>query len=110
MIVVFGSTLITACASSGHHRRPRALGFAGAGLAVAGTGVWVAGERQSDPGAIPAIGLGMVAVGIIAMVAAGGWIAADVACNVDPDCEDTEECREIPAPPGGIPYKQCVAR
>jgi hypothetical protein len=52
----------------------------------------------------------MVAAGIIAMVVAGGWIAAEVSCQVDPDCEDTEECREIPAPPGGIPYKQCVAR
>ena len=93
-----------------HHRRPRALGFAGAATAIAGTGVWIVGERRSDPGQIPAIGLGLVAAGIVAMVAAGGWIAAEVSCQVDPDCEDTEECREIPAPPGGIPYKQCVSR
>ena len=52
----------------------------------------------------------MVAVGIAAMVAAGGWIAAQVSCQADPDCEGSEECREIPAPPGGIPYKQCMPR
>lgn len=101
---------VTGCAMTSHHRRPRALGFAGAATAIAGTGVWIVGERQSDPGQIPAIGLGLVAAGIVAMVAAGGWIAAEVSCQVDPDCEDTEECREIPAPPGGIPYKQCVSR
>lgn len=109
--VVAAVVLLTfgACATS-HHRRPRALGFAGATAALAGSGVWIVGERRSDPGPLPAIGLGMVAVGIVAMVAAGGWMAAQVACQVDPDCEDTEECREIPAPAGGIPYKQCMSR
>jgi hypothetical protein len=100
---------LVGCATS-HHRRPRTLGFLGAATSLVGTGVWVVGERQDSPGTIPAVGLGMVAVGIVAIVAAGGWIAAEVSCQVDPDCEDTEECREIPAPPGGIPYKQCVAR
>jgi hypothetical protein len=97
------------CVAS-HHRRPRALAFAGAAVALGGTGVWVAGEQRSDPGHLPAIGLGVVAVGVAAMIAAGGWIAAQVACQSDPDCEDSEECHEIPAPPGGIPYKQCVPR
>lgn len=117
---VFASTRILAallllsvtfggCATS-HHRRPRALGFAGAAAAVVGSGIWVVGEQRDQPGAIPAVGLGVVAAGIIAMVAAGGWIAAQVACQADPDCDDSEECREIPAPPGGVPYKQCMAR
>lgn len=97
------------CATS-HHRRPRALGFAGASAAVVGSGIWVVGEQRAQPGIIPAIGLGVVAAGIIAMVAAGAWIAAEVSCQADPDCEETEECREIPAPPGGIPYKQCMLR
>jgi hypothetical protein len=51
-----------------------------------------------------------VAAGLVAIVVAGGWMAAKVACNVDPDCDENELCREIPAPPGGIPYKQCMAR
>jgi hypothetical protein len=97
------------CATS-NHRRPRRLALAGAALAVAGTGAWVMGERRSDPGSLPAVGIGAVAVGIVAMVAAGGWLAVQVACRADPDCEDSEECREIPAPPGGVPYKQCMQR
>ncbi|MEP6653727.1 MAG: hypothetical protein ABJA82_10230 [Myxococcales bacterium] len=109
MVILACATSVVGCATS-HHRRPRMLAFAGAATSLVGTGVWVVGERQNTPGNIPAVGLGMVAVGIIAMVAAGGWIAAEVSCQVDPDCEDTEECREIPAPPGGIPYKQCVTR
>jgi hypothetical protein len=97
------------CATS-HHRRPRTLGFVGAGTAIAGSGLWVVGQQRADPGDIPTIGLGVVAAGIVAMVVAGGWIAAEVACQADPDCEDSEECREIPAPPGGVPYKQCMPR
>ena len=30
--------------------------------------------------------------------------------DVYPDCPDEEQCREVPAPPGGIPYKQCIPR
>ena len=49
-------------------------------------------------------------LGLAATVIAGGWMAVDVACNVDPDCDEEEQCREIPAPPGGVPYRQCMAR
>lgn len=108
-VVILMAATLGACATS-HHRRPRALGFAGAAAALGGSGLWVVGERRTDPGHLPAIGLGVVAAGILAMVAAGGWIASEVSCQVDPDCDDTEECREIPAPPGGVPYKQCVSR
>ena len=51
-----------------------------------------------------------VVVGLAAIVAAGGWMAASVACEADPDCPEEEQCREVPAPPGGIPYKQCIPR
>jgi len=51
-----------------------------------------------------------VLAGLAAIVVAGGWIAASVACEVDPDCADEEQCRAVPAPPGGIPYKQCIPR
>jgi len=51
-----------------------------------------------------------VAAGLVAIVAAGGWIALAVSCDADPDCDEEEQCREIPAPPGGVPYKQCMPR
>ena len=41
---------------------------------------------------------------------AGGWMAARRRCEADPDCPEEEQCREVPAPPGGIPYKQCIPR
>lgn len=109
LMLLLGSFLSDGCATS-QHRRPRRLALAGAAVALAGSGVWVAGEQRSDPGTMPTVGLGIVAVGVAAMIAAGGWIAAQVSCQSDPDCEETEECREIPAPPGGIPYKQCMLR
>jgi peptidoglycan/LPS O-acetylase OafA/YrhL len=109
IVAVLMAGALSACATA-HHRRPRTLAFVGAAAAVVGGGLWVQGERRSGSGTVPDIGLGLVAAGIVAMVVAGGWIAAEVSCQVDPDCEDTEECREIPAPAGGIPYKQCMAR
>lgn len=98
------------CATSSNHARPRALAFAGAGVALGGSGVWLAGENRDQPGRLPAIGLVTVAVGVVTMIAAGAWMAAEVTCHADPDCAEAEECREIPAPPGGVPYKQCVPR
>jgi hypothetical protein len=95
---------------AGRHRSARTLAALGSVVAVGGTGVWVVGERRDDPGPLPAIGIVAVAAGIAAVVAAGGWIAADVSCLSDPDCPESEECREIPAPPGGVPYKQCMPR
>jgi hypothetical protein len=52
----------------------------------------------------------LVAAGVALAIAAGGWMAGAVGCDADPDCDDAEQCREVPAPPGGIPYKQCVPR
>ena len=98
------------CATTSHHARPRALAFVGGGLALAGSSVWLVGENREHAGNLPTIGLTTVAVGVAAMIASGIWMAAEVTCQTDPDCAEYEECREIPAPPGGVPYRQCVAR
>lgn len=110
MVITLAAALTGSGCATSHHRRPRTLGFIGAGIALGGSGLWVAGEQRTDPGNLPTIGFGIVAAGIAAMVAAGAWMAAEAACQADPDCDDSEECREIPAPPGGVPYKQCMPR
>jgi hypothetical protein len=108
------AVLLVVCASAGcgtsNHRRPRTLAMIGAAVALGGSGVWAFGERRADPGTVPAVGLGIVAAGVVGMIASGAWMAAQVACQADPDCLESEECREIPAPPGGVPYKQCSPR
>jgi hypothetical protein len=95
---------------AGRYKRPRTLAAIGAAVATGGTVMWAVGERRDDPGSLPAIGFVTVAAGVAAMVAAGGLIALEVSCLSDPDCDESEECREIPAPPGGVPYKQCMPR
>ena len=111
MLAAFGFGAFGGCVtSSRQHRAPRILAAVGAGLAVGGSTVWIAGEQRSDGGRYPAIGLTTVAVGVAAMIVSGAWIASEVACSADPDCDEAEECREIPAPPGGVPYKQCMPR
>jgi hypothetical protein len=94
---------------AGRHRGPRTLATIGGVVALGGSTTWVIGERNDERSVLTA-GVAAVAAGIAAMVAAGGWMASAVACNADPDCPDDEQCKEIPAPPGGIPYKQCMAR
>jgi hypothetical protein len=100
----------------GLHAGPRTLAGIGAVTVAAGGATWAAGEvvdasgnSASSRGLIGS-GFACVAIGLAAIVAAGGWMATSVACQGDPDCADEEQCREIPAPPGGIPYKQCVPR
>jgi hypothetical protein len=101
---------------SGLYRGPRLLASAGAVAVAGGSGTWAAGEGleggSHDSSARPMIAAGFAAVvvGLVAIVAAGGWMAASVACEADPDCPEEEQCREVPAPPGGIPYKQCIPR
>ncbi len=116
---IFGLTLAFALAVSGcvgRHAGPRTLASIGALLVVSGSATWAAGEGL-DSGAHPSTvhaltdgGFVGVAVGLAVVVAAGGWMAAAVACEADPDCPEEETCREVPAPPGGVPYKQCVPR
>jgi hypothetical protein len=100
---------LTAAGCAGRHRGPRTLATLGAVLALSGSGAWAVGERNDSRTSV-AIGVIGVAAGIATVVVAGGWMAAKVSCSVDPDCPDDEQCKEIPAPPGGIPYKQCVPR
>ena len=106
--------LALAAGCAGRYKGPRTLAGLGTAAALAGSATWASGEVLQDRGhsAGPLVGIGFtsVALGLAAIVAAGGWMALEVACNVDPDCDEEEQCREIPAPPGGIPYKQCVPR
>lgn len=88
---------------------PKTLAAIGTGLLVAGATAWAVGDRSSRNGlVIP--GVVGASLGAATVITAGGWLAASIACDADPDCPDGEACREIPAPPGGIPYKQCMQR
>jgi hypothetical protein len=110
-----GLTLMTA-GCIGRHAGPRTLAALGALAVGAGSATWATGEGLSGGGqsgtshTFVAAGVVSVAVGVVAIVASGGWMALSVACEVDPDCPEDETCREVPAPPGGVPYKQCVPR
>jgi len=81
----------------------------GTTLVAGGGATWVVGER-TDANGMTNLGFALVVAGLAAAIAAGGWMASAVSCDADPDCDDSEQCREVPAPPGGIPYKQCVPR
>jgi hypothetical protein len=111
-----GAFLALALASgcAGRYAAPRTLAGLGTAAVVVGSVTWATGqglERNGHAGGgLVTTGFVGVAVGLAAIVAAGGWMALSVSCNVDPDCDEEEQCREIPAPPGGIPYKQCMSR
>jgi hypothetical protein len=115
-VVAITLTLVVALGGcAGRHTGPRTLAAIGALVVAAGSVTWAAGERVADDHPSASTGLShggfiTAAVGLAAIVAAGGWMAAAVACNADPDCSENETCREVPAPPGGVPYKQCVPR
>ena len=107
---------VAAAGCRGLYSGPRTVASVGALAIFAGSGAWAGGEALEGGGndgvARPLVNAGFVAVvaGLAAIVVAGGWIAASVACQADPDCPEEEQCREVPAPPGGIPYKQCIPR
>lgn len=94
---------------AGRHAAPRTLAGVGATLVVGGSTSWALGERRGSDAMVGA-GFGAVAAGLAAVIVSGAWMAASIACTTDADCHDTESCREIPAPPGGVPYKQCSPR
>ena len=113
-IVVALAFFAAGCA--GLYKGPRLLASAGAVAVAGGSGLWATGEgfeggsHDSASQPLTTAGFVSVVVGLAAIVAAGGTIAAAVACEADPDCPEEEQCREVPAPPGGIPYKQCIPR
>ena len=88
---------------------PKTLAAIGAGLLTVGGTTWVVGDHEGH-GGVAAAGMATAALGAVAVFAAGGWLAIGVACTEDPDCPRTEECREIPTRPGGVPYRQCMPR
>jgi hypothetical protein len=107
IVAALALTLTTGCARP--YGGPRTLAAIGAGLLLAGGAAWIAGERSSHTGLVNP-GFAATVVGAGAVVGAAAWMAATVSCRVDPDCPEGEECKEVPAPPGGIPYRQCRRR
>jgi hypothetical protein len=105
--LALGATVASGCARP--YRGPKTLAAIGTGLLAAGSVGWIAGERGNHPGLITPSVITAV-VGAAAVIGAGGWLAASIACSADPDCPEGEQCKELPAPPGGVPYRQCVIR
>jgi hypothetical protein len=99
--------LATGCARP--YTGPKTLAAVGAMLLVGGGTTWVVGERQNHGGTAN-LGLVTAAVGAAAVLGGAGWLAASVSCEEDPDCPRGEECKEVPAIPGRVPYKQCMRR
>jgi len=104
--------LLVGCLAAGCARSyagPKVLAAVGAALLVGGGTTWVVGERQNQNGTAN-FGLITTVIGVGAVIGAAGWLAASVSCEEDPDCPRGEECKEIPALPGRVPYKQCMRR
>jgi hypothetical protein len=91
------------------YKGPKTLAALSAGLLATGGTMWAVGDRRGRDGLTTA-GVVTAAVGAAAAFAAGGWLAASIGCRADPDCPETEACKEVPAPPGREPYRQCVPR
>ena len=102
-------TLATAAGCARPYRGSKTLGALGIGLLASSAALWVAGER-GDREQLTRVGAVGAGAGTALVVGAGAWLAASATCSVDPDCPDNEVCREIPAPPGREPYRQCSPR
>jgi type IV secretory pathway TrbL component len=109
VVALLAGALAASSGCAGRFNGARTLAALGTVLVGSGSTIWVVGEK-SDQNGMATAGFTVAAAGLAAIAASGGWMARAVACNADPDCDDNEQCREIPAPPGGIPYKQCTAR
>jgi hypothetical protein len=109
IVALAAAALVGGGGCAGRFNGARTLAAVGTVLVASGSTVWVVGQRADEHG-MATTGFTVAAAGLAAIVASGGWMARAVACRADPDCDDNEQCREIPAPPGGIPYKQCAPR
>jgi hypothetical protein len=113
-VVALLALLLAGGGCAGRNARPRTLAALGGLAIVGGSAAWATGEGVGSDGntgrSLVNAGFVSVAAGLAAIVVAGGWMAMAVSCEADPDCFEDEQCREIPAPPGGIPYKQCMTR
>ena len=107
LAVALAVCLAGGCARS--YTGPKTLAAIGAALLVGGGTTWVVGARR-DQDRTANVGIITTAVGAAAVIGAAGWYAASSACEEDPDCPRGEECKEIPALPGRVPYKQCMRR
>src|SRR5881394_611498 len=94
--------LLAACARP--YSGAKTLTAIGTGLLVGGGALWVAGERTSHHGLVNP-GFATAVAGAGAIIGAAAWLATSISCRADPNCPDGEECKEVPAPPGGIPYR-----
>lgn len=114
LVIAGALAAVLAGGCTGRYAGPRTLATVGALAVAGGSATWAAGEglerNGHSGGALVSPGFVAVAAGLAAIVAAGGWMSVSVACHADPDCDEEEQCRGIPAPPGGVPYKQCMAR
>jgi hypothetical protein len=108
-VLVVGMACLLGAGCARPYSGPKTLAAIGTMLVVGGGAGWVAGERR-DQDKLASAGLVTTALGVGAIIAAGGWMALSISCEGDPDCPRNEECREVPAPPGGVPYRQCVRR
>jgi hypothetical protein len=99
--------LMSGCARP--YAGPKTLAAIGTTLMVGGGTAWALGER-TDHSSWVGPGFVTTAIGAAVVIAAGGWLVTSIGCRADPDCPEGEECKEVPAPPGGIPYRQCVRR
>jgi hypothetical protein len=107
LLMILPGLLAAGCARP--YAGPKTLAAIGAVLLAGGGATWVAGQR-GDRDQVAVTGMATTALGAAAVLAAGGWLAVGVACSEDIDCPRNEECREIPAQPGGYPYRQCMPR
>ena len=111
MIAVLALTFaLSAAGCARPYRGPKTLGALGVGLLASSAALWVAAERGRDREQLTNVAAVGTAAGTALVVGAGAWLSASATCNVDPDCPDDEVCREIPAPPGREPYRQCSPR
>jgi hypothetical protein len=106
-LLALTAALAAGCARP--YKGPKALAGIGAGLLASSAALWAIGERR-DRQTLTTVGAAGSAAGAAVAFGAGGWLAYAAACKADPDCPEDEVCREIPAPPGREPYRQCTPR